>query len=238
MHSQFLKQIDIFKNLPDHVIEILSSKVKTSTHKKHDFIFHESDQARAVYFVKRGVVKLKKINSQGKELIVCIKRDGNIFAEASLFTEPDSHYPATAQMLSDGEVLYLMTSDLQELMSINPDVSIEMIRFMSTQLRSFTETLRDIALLDVYGKTVKAIEKLARDFGNNMHGGVKIELSLSIQELANIVGSTRESVSRVLSKLKEQDLVSMDDKNIVINNWCGFCTMFPDQHESKLENWG
>lgn len=232
MHSEFLKKISIFKSMPDHIIDILNSKIKSATLQKGDFVFHESDEAKAIYFVKSGAVKVKKINAQGKELIVCMKRTGDIFAEASLFSAPGSLYPATAQMLSSGEVTYLLTSDLEEVLSMNPDLSVEMIRFMSTQLRSFTSTLRDIALLDVYGKTVKAIEKLAREFGSKTNCGVVIELPLSIQELANIVGSTRESVSRVLSKLREQDLVTISEKNIIINNWCDFCQMFAETVET------
>lgn len=226
MHTEFLKGIIFFKDLPDHIISALSLKVKTAAYKKGEYIFHESDEAKAIFFVKSGIVKIKKINPQGKELIVCIKRAGDIFAEASLFCEPGSIYPGTAQTLSDAEVAFLLTSDLEEVISINPELSIEMIRFMGTQLRSFTSILRDIALLDVYGKTVKTIERLAREFGSKTTSGVKIELPLSIQELSNIIGSTRESVSRVLSKLKEQDLVTIDEKNIIINNWCDFCQMF------------
>ncbi|WP_458414332.1 Crp/Fnr family transcriptional regulator [Schinkia sp. CFF1] len=229
MLTEFLKGIVFFKDLPDHLINALAAKGKTAAFKKGDYIFHESDESKAIYFVKSGIVKIKKINPQGKELIVCIKRSGDIFAEASLFCEPGTIYPGTAQTITDAEVMFLLTSDLEEVISINPDLSIEMIRFMGGQLRSFTSILRDIALLDVYGKTVKTIERLAREFGSKTTSGVKIELPLSIQELANIIGSTRESVSRVLSKLKEQDLVSMDEKNIIINNWCDFCQMFIEQ---------
>lgn len=228
MHTEFLRGITIFRHLPDHIIHTLSSKIKTGSFKKGEYIFHESDEATAIYFVKSGIVKIKKINSQGKELIVCIKRSGDIFAEAALFCEPGTIYPGTAQMLSDGEVMYLLTTDLEEVISMNPQVSVEMIRFMSIQLRSFTSTLRDIALLDVYGKTVKTIERLAHEFGSKTHCGVKIEIPLSIQELSNIIGSTRESVSRVLSKLREQNLVTIDEKNIYINNWCDFCSMFAE----------
>ncbi|WP_017754612.1 Crp/Fnr family transcriptional regulator [Calidifontibacillus oryziterrae] len=232
MYAEFLRKISIFKPLPDHIIEILSAKIKTAQYQKGDFVFHESDEAKAVFFVKSGAVKIKKINAQGKELIVCMKRSGDIFAEASLFCESGSIYPGTAQMLSSGEVLYLLTTDLEEALSMNPELSVEMIRFMSTQLRSFTSILRDIALLDVYGKTVKTIERLAREFGSKTESGVVIELPLSIQELANIVGSTRESVSRVLSKLREQDLISINEKNIIINNWCDFCHMFAETVEA------
>ncbi|HHY72126.1 MAG TPA: Crp/Fnr family transcriptional regulator [Bacillus bacterium] len=232
MHVAFLKSIPFFKDLPDHLIGSLSTKVKTATYKKGDFIFHESDEAKATFFVKNGGIKIKKTNAQGRELIVCIKRPGNIFAEASLFSEPDCCYPGAAQTLMDSEVLYILSSDLEEFIACNPELSIEMIRFMGGQLRSFTTILQDIALLDVYSKTVKTIERLARDFGSKTNCGLKIELPITIQDLANTIGSTRESVSRIVSKLREQGLISIDSKYIIINNWCDFCKMFVETVET------
>lgn len=232
MYVEFLKSIPFFKDLPNNLIQSISSKVKLSIFKKGECIFHESDEAKAIYFVKSGIVKIKKSTSQGKELIVCIKRSGNIFAEASLFSEPGAQYPGTAQTLSDSEVLFLTNSDLEEAIAANPELSVEMIRFMGGQLRSFTSLLHDIALLDVYSKTVKAIERLAHDFGNKTTCGVKIELPITIQDIANTIGSTREGVSRVVSKLRDQGLISMEGKNIIINNWCEFCKMFVETIES------
>ncbi len=105
MHVEFLTNIPFFKDLPHNLIQSISSKVKSGAFKKGEFIFHESDEAKAIFFVKSGSVKIKKTTSQGKELIVCIKRPGNIFAEASLFSELGVQYPGTAQTLSDREVL-------------------------------------------------------------------------------------------------------------------------------------
>ncbi|WP_458413188.1 Crp/Fnr family transcriptional regulator [Schinkia sp. CFF1] len=225
MYVNFLKSISFLQGLPDETIHFLASRVKTAKYKKGDFIFHESDKAEAIFFVKSGVVKIKKSSSQGKELIVCIKREGNIFCEVSLFGKPDACYPGTAQAISNTEVLYFLNSDLENIMFMYPDISIEMIRYMGKQLRSFTDILQDIALLDIYRKTIKTLERLAHEFGSKLTCGIKIDLPLTIQELANIIGSTRESVSRIISQLKEQGIISIEGKTITINNWCDFCSM-------------
>lgn len=226
MNNQFLKSIPFLKDLPDHIIKDLSTKIKTATYKKGDFIYHESDPAKAVFFVKSGLVKIKKINHEGKEFVFSIKRSGNIFAETSLFTDKSTMYSGTAQTAEKTEVLFIQASDLEEIISMNPGLSIEVIRMMGKQLRFSTSILRDIALLDIYSKTVKTIERLAHEFGTKTNDGIKIEVPLTIQDLANIVGSTRESVSRVVSKLKKQDLVTVDEKTIIINNWDDFREMF------------
>lgn len=232
MNIEFLRSIPFFQNVSDNIISTLSLKVKTATYKKGEVIFSECDESKAIYFVKSGTVKIKKVNHQGKELVVCIKRPGNLFAEVSVFSKPGSTYPGTAQTLADTEVLYLLASDVEELMGTNPSFSVEMIRFMAGQLHSFSNILADVALLDVYTKTVKTIERLANDFGKRTKCGIKIELPLSIQELANIIGSTRESVSRVITKLKEQGSITFDDKKIVITNRCDFCKRFAETASS------
>lgn len=231
MHVEFLRGIPFFKDLSDNLVSSLSSKVKTAAYKKGEYVFHESDDAKAVFFVKRGSLKIKKTTAQGKELIVCVKQSGHIFAEASLFSEPGSLYPGTAQTLTDCEVLYLLNSDLEQLIATNPTLSIEMIRFMGGQLRSFTTILQDVALLDLYSKTIKAIDRLAREFGSKTLCGVRIEIPITIQDIANIIGSTREGVSRIISKLRDQGLITIEGKHIIINNWCEFCKMFVETVE-------
>jgi len=226
MHDEFLKSIPILKNMPEFIISNLGSKVKSASYKKGDYIFHEYEEAKAVFFVKSGIVKIKKMNHEGKEIVVGIKRIGSIFAENSLFSEPATPYYGTAQTLEHTEVLFLMTSDLEEMIAMNPSLSVEMIRLMGSELRFFTSILRDLALLDVYTKTVKTLERLAHEFGKETDNGVKIEIPLTIQDLANIIGSTRESISRVVTKLKQQGFVTIEEKTITINNWYNFSEMF------------
>lgn len=226
MYNQFLKGIPFLKDLPDHVIRDLSTKIKAVTYKKGEFIYHETDLAKAVFFIKSGLVKIKKINHEGKEFVFSIKRAGNIFAETSLFTDKSTTYSGTAQAAEKTEVLFILASDFEEIISMNPSLSVEVIRLMGKQLRFSTSILRDVATLDIYSKTVKTIERLAREFGTKTNDEVKIEVPLTIQDLANIIGSTRESVSRVVSKLKKQDIVTVDERTIIINNWDEFREMF------------
>lgn len=227
MTIEFIKQISIFKDLPDFLIDPILKKVKTHTYKKGDLIFSEMDEAKGVFFVKKGVVKLSKGDSTGKEVVVCIKKAGDLFAEACLFTEPGTCYPATAHMFIDGEVLFLRTKDLEKDILIHPELGVEIVRYMSVQLRSLTSIVRDIALLDVYSKTISTLARLAHDFGDkNQHNCVSINLQITIQEFANIIGTTRESVSRVFSKLKHEQIIEIQNKKIIICDWCKFCSIY------------
>lgn len=229
MYKQLLRKLDILKDLSEDSLKYIEKSLTVIPFKKGDQIFSEYDTAKGVFFVKTGIVRLTKGDHTGKELVVCIKKAGDLFAEACLFTEEGTLYPATAHMLVDGDVLFLPTADLEKELIINPALGIEIIRYMSSQLRGFTSTLRDIALLDVYSKTISALERLAREFGAHHGYGVQIELPLTVQEFANLIGSRRESVSRVFTRLKNDNVIAIYDKKIVICDWCKFCILYKGQ---------
>lgn len=224
--QHFLEKIDIFKSLPKQSIQLLDKRIVKKVFKKGDQIISEYEKAEAIFFIHSGIVKLTKQDAHGNEMITCIKKKGEIFAEACLFNAEGTYYPATATMIKDGEISFLKTEDLEQELMLYPEIAVQMIRYMSEQLRDFTSILRDIALLDVYMKTVRTLERLAEKFGANHCNRMHIELPITVQEFSTIVGTTRESVSRVFSKLKKDGLLEFSGKNIIITDWCRFCSLF------------
>ncbi|WP_260871684.1 Crp/Fnr family transcriptional regulator [Bacillus sp. X1(2014)] len=180
--------------------------------------------AKGVYFIHSGAVKLTRQDEQGNEIIVCVKQQGDVFAEACLFTKRTEYYPATATMLQDGKILFLDKLELERDLFSHPELSIQMISYMSDALREMTSQLRDVALLDVYAKTVKTLERLGNKFNNGLNRW-DIEIPLTIQEFATVVGTTRESVSRVFSKLKKDGIIELKSRKIIIRDWCTLCTL-------------
>ena len=189
----------------------------------------EDEVAKGVYFVVSGTVKLTKQDENGNEIIVCIKQKGDIFAEACLFTRKTEFYPATATMLDDGEILFLDKYELEQDLYNYPELSMQLISYMSDALREMTSQLRDVALLDVYAKTVKTLERLGNKF-NKGQNRWEIEIPLTVQEFATVVGTTRESVSRVFSKLKKDGIIDMKSRKIIIRDWCSLCTLLHKEY--------
>ena len=141
-----------------------------------------------------------------------------------MFSKTSELYPATATMLQDGQLFYLDKVELEKGLHEYPELAIQMIRYMSDSLREMTSTLRDVALLDVYAKTVKSLERLGNKF-NTSTTRWNIEIPLTIQEFATVVGTTRESVSRVFSKLKKDGIIDMKSRKIIILDMCKLCTL-------------
>lgn len=223
--EDFLGKITAFKDLPKESIKILDKRVMKSKYKKGEHLFTEFDKAKGVFFVDTGIVKLTKQDENGNEIIVCMKKQGEIFAEACLFNKERSCYPATATMVQDGEIYFLNTEKLEEEIIHSPELGVRMIHYMSDALRDMTLSLRDVAMLDVYTKTVKTLVKLANKFGEIDGNQMHLELPITVQELATLVGSSRESVSRVFTRLKKEEVMEVSGRNITIYDWDGFCSL-------------
>lgn len=224
--DEFLSKIEIFKDLPSESIQLIDKRIIKKAYNKGDRIMSEYEVAKGVYFVHSGIVKLTKQDEQGNEIIVCIKKKGEIFAEANLFNQTGQTYPATGSMVQDGEIYFLNTDDLEQELMYSPEMAVQIIRYMSESLRDMTSILRDIALLDVYTKTIKTLERLAEKFGANHCNRMHIELPITVQEFSTLVGTSRESVSRVFSRLKKEGIIEIANRKIVIVDWCKFCSHF------------
>jgi len=224
--QEFLGKIEIFKNLPAESVQLIDKRIIKKGYKKGEQVISEYETAQGVFFVHSGIVKLTKQDEQGNEIITCIKKKGEIFAEASLFNSEGTCYPATATMIQEGEVYFLNTDSLEQELMVTPEMAVQMIRYMSEQLRDLTSILRDVALLDVYMKTIRTLERLAEKFGANHSNRMFIELPITVQEFSTLVGTSRESVSRVFSKLRKDGIIEIKGKTIVITDWCRFCSHY------------
>jgi CRP/FNR family transcriptional regulator, cyclic AMP receptor protein len=220
-----IRKIEVFKNLPSHALSGIVQLVHLDKVKKGTKVITEETEAKGVYFVLAGSIKLTKQDENGNEMIVCIKKQGDIFAEACLFNQASSLYPATGVMLADGVLAFLNKKDLEAELVSKPDLAIGVIRYMSESLQEMTSTLRDIALLDVYTKTIKSLERLGVKFKGEGFTRYNVEIPLNVQEFATVVGVSRESVSRVFSKLKRDGVIDLRERKIVILDWCVFCTL-------------
>jgi CRP/FNR family transcriptional regulator, cyclic AMP receptor protein len=222
--EDFLRKIVIFKDLSAKSIHLIANRIQTLTLKKGTQVICEDEVATGVFFIHAGAVKLTKQDESGNEIIVCMKQKGDVFAEACLFSKTSELYPATATTVQDGQLYFLDKGELEKGLHDYPELAVQMIQYMSDSLREMTSTLRDVALLDVYAKTVKTLERLGNKF-NTSTSRWDIEIPLTIQEFATVVGTTRESVSRVFSKLKKEGIIEMKSRKIVILDMCRLCAL-------------
>ncbi len=212
----YIKKVPIFAELSEEELEMVAKLVKTRKYRKNMFIFTEGESGEAVYFVKTGKVKISKMVEDGREHVLHIMQEGDIFGEVVLFN--GGNYPATSEVIEDAEVGILRNEDLENLMRQNVDIAIDMLKIMSRRLQNASSQIRDLALKDALSRTAGLLLKLSEAFGTETEEGVVINLSLNRQELANMVGLTRETVTRVLSDLKRTKVIDTDKNQITILN--------------------
>lgn len=206
-------------------MNLFDKRVHKKKYKKGEQIISEFEEAESIFFVKSGIVKLTKQDENGKEMIVCIRRKGELFAEACLFND-SIYYPATATMIQSGEIFYLNSEDMEQELMLSPELAVVIIRHMSKNLTYMTSMLRDLALLDVYTKTIRTLGRLVEQFEMNKCQQKNIEIPLTVQEFAHIVGASRESISRVFSNLKRDGILEVQGRKIIIPEWCRFCSTY------------
>lgn len=210
----YLQKMPLFSNLREEELRALSQIVIERKYRKSSNIFFEGDPGDGVYFVKSGQVKITKTSEEGGEQILHLLGPGDIFGEVVLFDGGD--FPATAQTIVDCQIGMIRNQDMESFIRGNPEVALKFLKVMSQRLRAAQVKIKNLALQDTLRRTIGMLLHLAQEHGQKTAEGVEINLPLNRQELANMVGTSRETVTRILSRLNKENLIILDKHKIVI----------------------
>ena len=173
-------------------------------------IFREGDLVEGIYFVYSGTVKVHKKWGTEKELIIRFACKGDIFGHRGL--GHDHHYPISATALEPVEVCYLELDFFQTSLKVNQDFMYGLLLFFADELQESERKMRNLAHMQVKGRVAQALLSLRDKFGLTPEGFINIILSR--QDLASLVGATYETVFRIINELAQQQLIILDGKNI------------------------
>ncbi|MCR6111411.1 Crp/Fnr family transcriptional regulator [Bacillus sp. A301a_S52] len=215
----FLRSIPVFAPLSEDMKEQLQLIVQYKTITKGDVLFRESEQARALYFIHEGKVKLTKSSKDGKEIVLCLRQAKDLFAEVALFCNKDKTYPATATVIESGAVSLIKNEDLEKHLTHHPELVFPLFQIMAERLRTAQTTLRDVALYSKLSALCATLLRLADDYGLEHHNGVYVDVKLTHEELGNFFGATRESVTRMMNQLKNKGIISQEKGRLIIHNF-------------------
>ena len=213
-NHDYLRQISIFSELESEFLEEIYKISRVRKYEKGRIIFMEGEPGEAFFYIKSGLVKISKLSRDGREHILHVLNEGHVFAEVTLFS--NTEYPATAEVLEDAEIGIIKNEDLEKVIKENPDLSLQMIKYLNKRLVEAHMKIRNLALYDTYERTAQALVKLAEDYGKKSSKGVNLDINISRQELANIVGTTRETVIRALTAFKKEHLIGIEKNTITI----------------------
>ncbi len=209
-HAQ-LRKIDIFSQLSDEDIAPLISRALIRVYPKGSVIVSEADSGGSLYVIIEGSVKVYLSDGNGKEVNLSILGPGEYFGELALFD--DAPRSASVAALETCRVSILSKTILRTLIGERPQLSYGLLRGLAARVRAMTESIRTLALLDVYGRLVRALYAMA---SVTEDGTLAISQRLTQQDLANRIGCSREMVSRILNDLIKGGYLCVNHHKIVI----------------------
>jgi CRP/FNR family transcriptional regulator len=211
-----LKKIELFKNLSDDELKELDPYLTRESVKKKKEIFTEGDQPEWFYIVSKGKVKITKLSQEGKEIILELISPTDIFGGVAVLR--NFPYPANAVAMEDSEILKISRKNLMRLVDRFPNLMYCIALQLGDRMKSSYDSLKNIALERVEARIAALLLKLANKVGEETKEGLLIDMRLTKQDVADMVGTTVETSIRTFSKFKKQGLLSDADGKIIIKD--------------------
>jgi CRP/FNR family transcriptional regulator len=205
----------LFSGLPENQLQdILEIAIEKRIHRSEN-IFFEGEEANGFYLVAEGVVKVFKMSSDGKEQILHILGPGEPFGEVPVFS--GQKFPANAEPIISGKFLFFPRDEFLQLVSRNPSLALNMIAVLSMRLRQFATQIENLSLKEVPGRLAGYLLYLAQEQGNNN----LVKLDISKGQLASLLGTIPETLSRIFTRMTKQDLIQVKDREIKLIDLIG-----------------
>ena len=206
-----LQKVPLLHSLPEGDLTAFGELLRERVYPKGSVILFEDDPGDALYIVGSGQVKVVLIGEDGREVILSVLGEGSFFGELALLDDE----PRSAHVIAmeDSSVLALRREDFQARLRSSPEVAIALLRELSSRLRRADEKIGGLVLLDVNGRVAELLLRLADE-----EGGERITRKLTHHTVAQMIGSSRETVSRTMRDFVERGLIHVTRKDITITD--------------------
>ncbi len=209
-----LRELAVFALLDDEEIELICQQGYVKNYRSGEIIFFEDDSDKNLYLLVQGRVKLTMLSSEGKEKVMTILQAGDIFGEISLFD--NNPHPVTAEVAEQSRLMILNWDKLEKIIMKQPRMALKIIEALSKKTRLLASQVRDLVFHDATGRLVNLLQRFARDFGRSGEEGTVIDLILTHQEIANLLGVSRVTVTKTLNALIDKGLIKIKDRKIML----------------------
>jgi len=207
--AQRLRTIPLFTQLSDEEVTRVTQAARERTYPKNSVILFEDDPGDALYVVLTGEVKVVLIGEDGREVILSILRSGDFFGEMSLIDDQ----PRSAHVIATeaSNLMVLRRDEFRDCLEQAPRIALGLLQALSRRLRRADDKIGGLVLLDVTGRVARVLLELADE-----HDGEHVPRKITHHMLAQMIGSSRETVSRTLRELADQGLIQVSRKDIAI----------------------
>jgi len=205
---QQLKEVPIFKELSPDELDPIVEIAQPRFFKNKMYAFMQGDPLDRVFFIYSGKVKIYKTDSSGREQIVSVLESGEMFPHAGFFRK--GQYPAHAEVMEDTQMIIVPISKFEEILVTYPELSIKLFRVLGEKIIDLQARLEEQILHNTYEQIIMLLLRLCKTNGEKKEHGFKLTTHFTNKEFANMIGTSRETVSRTINHLKKKDYLNLD----------------------------
>lgn len=207
------RRVAIFQGLTETEVQFLAERAVPRTYSKGELLFTEGETCTGLFIVETGKVRIFKSSPNGREQVLTVEGPGSSVAELPLFD--GGNYPASTAAMVDSRIYFISKQDFHSLCLIHPQVPLKVLKIVGGRLRKLVAIIEELSFTTVRSRLISVLVRLAKT-GKKTPEGIEIQLPPSNQELASEIGTVRELVSRNLSRLQAEELITMNAKTVII----------------------
>lgn len=209
-----LGQSPLFSSLDPNAAAALISTLTEQRVGKGEILFHEGETGDHLYVILEGKVKLGRASTDGRESLMAVLGPGEMFGELSLF-DPGLR-TSTATALTEATVYRLGNAQLMPWLAGRPEVAAALLQALARRLRRTNEAMADLVFSDVPGRVAKALMDLGEKFGTMTTNGLQVTHDMTQEELAQLVGASRETVNKALADFAQRGWIQLESRQVLI----------------------
>ncbi|MEQ6388250.1 Crp/Fnr family transcriptional regulator [Bacillaceae bacterium S4-13-58] len=207
--KELLHNVPLFNDLTEEEMTPILDMAMTRRYRTGSHVFMQGDPLTNVYFIDQGLVKIYKTDFHGKEQIVNVLQPGDMFPHAGFFRQDQC--PAHAEVVDDSILIYIPIQLFEQFLIKNPEICIKLFRVLGDKIVDLQNRLEEQILHNTYEQIIMLLLRLAKLYGEDQNGVVRLNNSFTNRELANMIGSSRETVSRTLTQLRKKEMLDTDE---------------------------
>ena len=212
--DEVLAQSGLFQGLSDEAVEPVVSRLEMLTLPRGRVIFNEGEPGDSLYIVLSGKIKLSRRAPDGRENVLAVMGPSDQFGELSVF-DPGPR-TATATAVTDVKLARMPQSVLRPWLEAHPEIGERLLHVLARRLRRTNDALADLIFTDVPGRVAKNLLQMAGRFGTRDGGVLRVTHDLTQEELAQLVGASRETVNKALADFASRAWLRLDGKSVII----------------------
>lgn len=212
----YLKQCDLFHGLNKEAMDKVMAIAHDRTVPKKEVVLTPDSYGDTMFILKKGRVRIFKLSAEGKMITLAILKDRDIFGAMSLIKGGASK--AYAETLDDSYICAIRQEDFSKLIKEMPEIALGLVEKINQKLKEAEDRIEDLVFRDVPGRIASILLKLAEQFGKDKSEGTQISFKITHQELADMVGASRETVTIILNEFKDDRIISINERYITITD--------------------